>query len=174
MIIIGNMKDLNKPYDELWFVMRSMDWFLYEKSKLPFENYDKTKLNKRNYELLMQPNVKVIRDLSPSKDLFSFYLGSKRRGDWNMDTFLQKYVPAFLNYINCEDGRDRLNELWRLDKVKKSVLIVCSCQNESMCHRSILAGILASVGCDVQVQGNVNDYLIYGKMFKELPVTKKE
>ena len=169
------MKYLNRQYDELWFVMRSMDWFLYEKLKgSRFNTYDKTKLIKRNYELLMQPNVKVIDELSPSHDLFTYYLSKKQRGQWNKNTFLDTYAPWFLNSINNEDGRDRLNELWRLDKAGKTVLLICTCQEEDMCHRSILAGILASVGCNVQVQGNLNDYLIYGKMFKDLSDSKEE
>ena len=175
MIIIGNMKSLNRQYDELWFVMRSMDWFLYEKTKsLRFAKYDKTKLIKRNYELLMQPNVKVIDELSPSQELFTFYLSNKQRGTWDKNSFLERYVPIFLKEINCEDGRDRLNELWRLDRAGKTVLLICTCQEENMCHRSIIAGILASVGCNVKVKGNLNDYLIYGQMFKELPVPKEE
>lgn len=171
MIIIGNMKYLNRQYDELWFVMRSMDWFLYEKNKgSRFNTYDKTKLNKRNYELLMRPNVKVIDDLSPSKELFTFYLSNKQRGTWDMDTFLKRYVPRFLKEINCEDGRDRLNELWQLDRAGKTILIICTCQEENMCHRSILAGVLASVGCNVQVEGDLSFYKAYGDMFKSLPL----
>ena len=175
MIIIGNMKFLNRQYDELWFVMRSMDWFLYEKVKgSRFNTYDKTKLNKRNYELLMQPNVKVIDELSPSKDLFTYFLSCKQHQTWDEKRFKEKYVPGFLKEINCEDGRDRLNELWRLDRAGKTILLVCTCQEENMCHRSILAGVLASVGCNVQVQGNLNDYLVYGEMFKTLPAPKEE
>jgi uncharacterized protein YeaO (DUF488 family) len=151
--------------------MRSMDWFLYEKVKgSRFSNYDKTKLNKRNYELLMQPNVKVIDELSPSEDLFRYYLTQKQHGTWNENTFQDRYTPCFLRDINNEDGRDRLNELWKLDRAGKTVLLICTCKEEHMCHRSILAGILASVGCNVQVQGNLNDYLKYGTMFKELPL----
>jgi uncharacterized protein YeaO (DUF488 family) len=175
MIIIGNMKYLNRQYDELWFVMRSMDWFIYEKTKsLRFAKYDKTKLIKKNYELLMQPNVKIISELSPSEGLFRYYLSCKEHKTWDEKRFKNKYVPWFLDSINNEDGRDRLNELWRLDKASKTVLLICTCQEENMCHRSILAGILASVGCNVQVQGNLNDYLVYGEMFKELPVPKEE
>jgi uncharacterized protein YeaO (DUF488 family) len=155
--------------------MRSMDWFLYEKSKsLRFNIYDKTKPIKRNYELLMQSNVKIIDELSPSNDLFRYYLSCKEHKTWDEKRFKNKYVPYFLDSINNEDGRNRLNELWKLDRAGKTVLLLCTCQEESMCHRSILAGILASVGCNVQVQGNLNDYLIYGEMFKELPVPKEE
>lgn len=171
MIIIGNMKYLNRQYDELWFVMRSMDWFIYEKSKsLRFAKYDKTKLIKRNYELLMQQNVKIIDELSPSQDLFTFYLSHKQRGDWDETVFQDTYVPAFLRSINNEDARDRLNELWTLDRQGKTILLICTCQEEHMCHRSILAGILASVGCTVQVQGDLEQYKKYGAIFKTLPL----
>lgn len=70
-IVIGNMKSLNMHYDELWFIMRSMDWFVYEKAGNRFKQYDKTRIKQANYRLLMQPNVKVIDELSPSHDLFT-------------------------------------------------------------------------------------------------------
>ena len=50
-IVIGNMKSLNMHYDELWFIMRSMDWFVYEKVGNRFKQYDKTRIKQANYRL---------------------------------------------------------------------------------------------------------------------------
>lgn len=167
-IIIGNMKSLNMHYDELWFIMRSMDWFVYEKIGSRFKQYDKTKIKQANYRLLMQPNVKVIDELSPSRELFQFYMSCKNKGTWNGNTFIHKYVPRFIHEIYSEqDSKDRLNELWSLDKQGKTILLVCSCQEENMCHRSIIAGLLHGVGCNViSAFGNsISQYDIYYKMY---------
>lgn len=34
-------------------------------------------------------------------------------------------------------------------------------------HRSIVAGILAGMGCDVHPDGSINDYIKYYDMFKK-------
>lgn len=162
-IVIGNMKSLNLQYDELWFVMRSMDWFYKDKKT--------GKINQKNYQLLMQPNVKIIDELSPSRDLFFWYLNQKNKGKWNMDTFMSGYVPFFLEQIHSDrDAKDRLNELWKLDRAGKHILLVCSCQEEQMCHRSILAGLLHGVGSNVQSAfvNNISQYDIYRTMYCEI------
>ena len=171
-IIIGNMKSLNMHYDELWFIMRSMDWFYKKKlTGSRFKKYSDTEFNQSNYRLLMQPNVKIIDELSPSKDLYSVFMSLKVNGDWNMDVFLKKYVPRFLKEMSSQqDSKDRLNQLWELDRQGKTILLVCACQEENMCHRSIVAGLLHGVGCNVQSAfGNdISRYGIYYKMYCEL------
>lgn len=169
-IVIGNMKSLNMHYDELWFIMRSMDWFVYEKVGNRFKQYDKTRIKQANYRLLMQPNVKVIDELSPSHDLFTWYMLRRQKGEWNMNTFVNDYVPAFIRgIITNEDAKNRLNELWNLDRQNKTVLLVCTCQEEEMCHRSIIAGILHGVGCNVisAFGNNISRYDIYYKLYRE-------
>lgn len=180
MIVIGNMKSLNMHYDELWFIMRSMDWFVYEKVELGYRfkhsQYDKTKIKQANYRLLMQPNVKVIDELSPSHDLFTWYLIQRQKGEWNQQTFVNKYCSIFINQIiGYQEAKDRLNELYLLDKQGKTVLLVCSCKDEFMCHRSILAGILHGVGCNVQSAfgTDISRYDIYYKLYREIEKEKE-
>lgn len=167
-IIIGNMKSLNLKYDELWFIMRSMDWFYRKKVGDRFKRYSDTEINQANYRLLMQPNVKIVDDLSPSRDLFKWYMIKKTKGQWNMDTFINEYVPIFINEIVInQDAKDRLNQLWQLDREGKTVLLVCSCQEEQMCHRSIIAGLLHGVGCNVisAFGTNISQYDMYYKLY---------
>ena len=170
-IIIGNMKALNLQYDELWFIMRSMDWFYRKKVGARFKRYSDTEINQKNYQLLMQPNVKIIDELSPSKDLFTWFMIQKQKGQWNKTTFHNIYVPRFLKEMSSQqDSKDRLNDLWYLDKQGKVILLVCSCQEEDMCHRSIIAGLLHGVGCNViSAFGNsVSQYDIYYKMYLDI------
>lgn len=168
-IIIGNMKALNMQYDELWFVMRSMDWFYREKVGAKFPRYSDTKINKKNYQLLMQPNVHIVDELSPSHDLFTWYLTMKQKGAWNDRAFINTYVKIFLNdLVASQDAKDKLNELWTLDKQGKTVLLICVCQEEHLCHRSILAGILHGVGCNVisAFSTNISKYDIYYDLYR--------
>ena len=165
-IIIGNMKSLNKHYDELWFVMRSMDWFY--KDKVTGKIIDK------NYRLLMQPNVKIISDLSPSRELFYWYLKEKRKGCWDIENFLLGYAPKFIKgLVENPDAKDRLNQLWSLDREGKTVLIVCSCSEENTCHRSILAGILHCVGCHVITEYSINNYVSFYNDYRAIEARYK-
>lgn len=169
-IVIGNMKALNMHYDELWFIMRSMDWFYRKKVGSRFTRYSDSEINQKNYQLLMQPNVKIIDELSPSKELFGFYLSLKKEGNWNQQSFNTKYVHRFIHELaSNQEAKDRLNDLWLLDKQGKTVLLVCSCQDEVMCHRSIIGGILHGVGCNVKstIYGyNISDYDKYYQMYR--------
>lgn len=158
-IIIGNMKALNMKYDELWFVMHSMKWYFRDK---------KTGEINKNAELISQPNVHVVNDLAPSHELYTFYLSHKNRGTWDEDVFWTKYVPMFIHEMSTqEDSRDKLNELYCLDKQGKTILLVCACQEENICHRSILAGLLYGVGCDVKSSfgTDISKYKIYYEMY---------
>lgn len=169
-IIIGNMKSLNLKYDELWFIMRSMDWFYKKKIGNRYPKYS-NEINQKNYQLLMQPNVKIVDDLAPSRDLFTWYMRTKQQGNWNMDTFTNGYVPTFIKDIFAnQDAKDRLNQLWRLDKQGKTILLVCSCQEEAMCHRSIIAGLLHGVGCNVSssMNNDISQYDVYRTMYCEI------
>ena len=167
-IIIGNMKALNMHYDELWFIMRSMDWFYRKKVGDRFKRYSDVEINQKNYQLLMQPTVQIIDELSPSKDLFTWFMVTKNNGKWNETAFHDVYVPRFLREMSSQqDSKDRLNELWSLDKQGKTILLVCSCQEESMCHRSIIAGLLHGVGSNVTSAfgTDISRYDIYRKMY---------
>lgn len=170
MIIIGNMKSLNLQYDELWFIMRSMDWFYKKKVPHPTDRSQYTyEINQKNYQLLMQSNVHIVDELAPSKDLYTFYLLCKDRGTWNYGTFAKQYVPVFIHEMSSQvDSRDKLNELWSLDKQGKTILLVCACQEEHICHRSIIAGLLHSVGCNVTSAfgTNISEYDKYYEMYK--------
>ena len=151
-IIIGNMKALNLQYAELWFIMRSMDWYYKKKEKKPSKRFTlySDEIIEANYRFLMHPNVKIISDLAPSQDLFTWYMLQRNKGQWNQEAFDKTYVPAFIRDLSTQqDSKDRLNQLWYEDKNGKTILLVCACQEENMCHRSIIAGVLHGVGVNV-------------------------
>lgn len=144
MIIIDRINGIKQgECDEVWAIVRS------------FKN--------------SSPWIKQVADLSPSSALFRQYNNIwKPNGEWNRDTFQQKYTPTFLRQI-AQDPKAiaLLNELWRKDKEGKTIGLVCFCTDETMCHRSIIAGILQGVGCNVRTRTNT-DYSHFYTQFQNL------
>lgn len=144
MIFIRNIKDLSKDNDNQWLIVRSAnnisEWMTY------------------------------VPALSPSKELFFKYLDLKKKGQWGRETFEEIYVPIFLKDIksNMDNSKNVLNQVYKMDKSGMDITIACFCQFESLCHRSIIAGLLMGVGCNVDVMVKDNDYIKYYEMYKKL------
>lgn len=137
MIFIGRINEV-KPneYDETYAIVRSM--------KNP------------------SPWITQLPVLSPSKDLFVKYLALKKAGRWGTEAFEKIYLPRFLDEMRTETALDALNKLCRDSKAGKRIALVCFCTNETLCHRSIVAGILQGAGADVRLKSGA-DYSHYYK-----------
>ena len=142
MIKIGSFKDINASYDEVWVIVRSL------KNGLPKPCTEKQKM----YH---------VPHLSPSWDLFKDYLNWAKTGAWNYDCFVEKYAPRFLSQMKEAEGKRALNALFHKSK-SMNILLVCFCPDETMCHRSIVAGLLQGVGAEVEG----NDYSHFYGMYK--------
>lgn len=103
--------------------------------------------------------------LSPSWDLFGRYRNAVKNGTWNEDFFQSIYVPQFLQEMKYPAARRALNGIYLADKQSRRMALVCFCNDESLCHRSILAGLLQGVGCDVTTPTG-KDYSRYYEMLK--------
>lgn len=91
-----------------------------------------------------------LKDLAPKYPLFQRYLELKREGDWNSNTFNNIYVPQFLRDLRSNPRSvDALDRIVELCSIGVDVALGCSCLDETLCHRSILAGILSGLGCEV-------------------------
>lgn len=143
MIEIKCINDIDyEKYDEVWAIVRLMK----NKSK----------------------KIKQVIELAPSSDLFTFFRKSKKIGLWNERTFQNEYVPKFLEDIcKNQNSKDKLNELYNLDRKGKNICLVCFCPDETMCHRSIVAGLLQGAGCNVKLPSNA-DYSFYYKQYKRI------
>jgi len=145
MIHITSIKSVNpKNYDEVWAITRS--------NKIP-------------------PYCINIPQLSPDWNLFNLVSYYKKQGFWCKFVFSYKYVPTFItNLIKSKESLEYLIKLIDLDKSNKSIALVCFCDDESMCHRSIIGGILEGLGCRVRYdrgKSYINYYNIY-KTYKEI------
>lgn len=107
-------------YDQIWGVVRS------PKNLSSLQKFTKN------------PRFEHVPELSPSWDLFKKYLQLKRNGDWNQEAFFNIYLPLFLNEMRNPTAKRKLAELIKLDKEGYNICLFCFCQDEKMCHRSIL------------------------------------
>lgn len=97
--------------------------------------------------------------LSPDKEIFWQFLNLQKQGKWNQETFDHWYTPAFLAQItNDENARDILRDILYLDKQGKDIVLACFCNNPNLCHRSIIAGILAENGGNVKTDNILKHY----------------
>ena len=144
MIFLKDTKtyDFNKA-DELWFIVR-----------------------KPNNQMLSLINsskkCKWVPELSPSNQLFQQYLTWRSSGQWNTDTFLYKYTPQFLKELKYNPKAHAALETLKETDKNKRIELVCFCHDETLCHRSIMGGILLFqnkeiITCD-------SSYIKYGLM----------
>ena len=141
MIYVTNFKGLKgkeRSFDEIWACVRSL------------KSHD--------------PRLKQVADLSPSRDLFFHYLSAKKAGKFDRIWFEEHYIPQFIFEMHSPAARELLNTLYKADKCGKRICLVCFCEDEGLCHRSILAGLLQGVGCDVH--GVKSDYSDYYRVYR--------
>ena len=120
MIYTGSVRDISDKYDEVWMIVRSL-------------------------KFVPQVNASVfhIPQLSPSPELFKSYLSWKNQGLWDKDTFEKYYKPRFLQEMQEVEAQTYLNLL--IEKAKtKNILLVCYCQDKSICHRSLIYSLIPS------------------------------
>lgn len=141
MIYIKQISDIKTgDYDEVWAIVQSI----------------------KNTGKMMQ-----VADLSPSKELFFQYRKLVKEGKWGEQAFQEIYVPQFIHELSGNKrAKDCLNRLYALDKMEKNICLACFCKEEELCHRSIIAGLLQGVGCNV-ITENMAVYTKYYKMYRE-------
>lgn len=104
--------------------------------------------------------------LSPSRDLFFWYRRMANVGKWDKQAFDEEYVPRFLREIKSSPAaRQALKDLWRRSRDGEIIVLACFCQDESMCHRSIVAGLLSGTGAEVRTDSG-KDYSAYYEMYR--------
>lgn len=153
MIKIGTYSDISSEYEEVWHIMRSV-------KQLPKNSYN-----------IIHKHVPI---LSPSPDLFHMYLDLKKVGAWDELSFRNDYLPRFLKEMNNREVFMTLRELYYLSKTK-NILLLCACKNESMCHRSIIAGILQGRFPDIEIHSeDLCNYMgYYFDLCRQNSVTNK-
>lgn len=104
--------------------------------------------------------------LSPSTELFYRYRQLKAQNNWNERTFQEEYVPAFLKQMCGKEERNALNTIYKESKTK-NIIAACFCDEEYLCHRSVVIGLLQGAGANIKTQEN-KDYSHYYRAYKAL------
>lgn len=142
MITIKSIKDTNyNDFDEVWAIVRSM--------KSPSKH------------------IKQVPELSPSLNLFFKHRTLVRENKWNKQAFDEIYAPQFLKEMHEKSATNLLNKLYQLDKNGKKICLVCFCPDETLCHRSIIAGLLQGVGCNINIESG-KDCSKYHELYKDI------
>lgn len=139
MIRIERIPDISiTEYDEVWWIVRSPD-------SLPKEE-------------------KLVQSLAPSKELFLRYRKAFHAGQFDPEFFQKEYVPQFVSELSKnEDAKEMLDYLYR-EGSRRNIVLGCYCENETLCHRSIIAGILLGMGAQIKAE---QEYLIYYELYQQ-------
>jgi uncharacterized protein YeaO (DUF488 family) len=136
MLFTGSISNMDaSKYDEVWVCVRSLG------------------------NVKTGGNVYHVPQLSPSADLFHAYLSWKKQGIWSKDQFDKVYTPRFLKEMESKEARSYLDLL--RDKTKtKNIYVCCFCDDESLCHRSLIRRLLMDNAFYLLVAGSrgFNDY----------------
>lgn len=104
---------------------------------------------KRSQNSILNSAIQV-SDLAPSKSLFYRYLDWSKAGVWDKNKFETEYKPTFLNELNSnQNAKFWLDKIAADDKARKKIALLCFCQDEDLCHRTIVGEILKQKGCNV-------------------------
>lgn len=126
MLFIGRIQDLDpEDYDEVWLCVRSL----------------RSAPKASNVPTYHKPV------LSPSVNLLNTALKFQKSNNWNEETFNNNFAPVFYNEMLNEKPLSELRKLAELSKTK-NICVACYCENENLCHRSLLFKIIATMLSD--------------------------
>ena len=140
MLTIGQIEDVEKhkeDYDEIW-------WIVHSPQEEPTDI-----------------RIKIVPQLAPGDGLFCRYREAYHAGIYDINYFETVYAPQFLKELR--NNSEALNILSSLcdEASKKDIVLCCYCQDEKICHRSIIAGVLLGMGADIRAD---KKYLRYYQM----------
>lgn len=95
------------------------------------------------------PGANIMRELSPSQDLFLTYLNEwKDKEDY--EVWWPKYEKRFLAELKWEDRIKALREIYKHLVVGRDVVLVCFCKDHRYCHRRLVGDFFKQYGVEVQ------------------------
>lgn len=102
--------------------------------------------------------------LSPSPELFAKYMKVYEAGTFDEKFFQEIYVPQFIEeFAANKEANELLNYLCH-ESEKKNFYLGCYCEDERLCHRSIVAGLLLGAGAKIETK---REYIKYYNMSKK-------
>lgn len=92
-------------------------------------------------------NAEIIRDLSPSPELFQTYLNEWKNKE-PYEVWWPKYEKRFLTELMWESRLQALREVYKKLIVGKSVVLVCFCKDHRYCHRRLVGEFFKKYGVE--------------------------
>lgn len=118
--------------------------------------------------------ITIATELAPSDAVLTMKNKAKENGTWNEDYFRNEYVPAYIAGLTDDKARQTLNKIYKAVKAGKTVAIACYCADETTCHRSVIAGLMQSLGLNVAgVKGDYSGYHAQWKAAMEAEQAKR-
>lgn len=103
-------------------------------------------ITRAGYEV---PNATIIRELSPSQELFLTYLNEwKDKEDY--EVWWPKYEKRFLAELKWEDRLKALRELYKLLINGIDIVLICFCKDHRYCHRRLVGEFFTQFGVQVE------------------------
>lgn len=90
-------------------------------------------------------NTTVIRDLSPSEDLFNTYL-HEWRDKLEYQEWWPLYEKRFLMELKWENRINALREIYKMLLRGEDVVLMCYCKDHRYCHRRLVANFFSTYG----------------------------
>ncbi len=118
--------------------------------------------------------VRHVPELSPSRPLLDTYIASRDKGEWDYEKFTNRYLPCFLAEFNENSAvtEPLLEELCKKDSEGKNICLVCFCDDERLCHRSIIAALLKQRGVSVVTETG-DDYTSLLAIYDDITILEK-
>lgn len=136
MIRLGNIRDIDTSRAENWMIVRA-----------PGE---------------IPENARHVPELSPSPELFQKYRQAFHAGEFDRRFFDEVYVPQFLQELTKSQPALALLDNLKEESEKKDFSLCCFCEDESLCHRCIIGGILLGIGAAIETEP---EYIKFYKKF---------
>jgi uncharacterized protein YeaO (DUF488 family) len=105
---------------------------------------DKLLITRAGFEI---PEAEIVRDLSPSPDLFQTYLQQWKDCEAN-EVWWPKYEQRFLVELKGESRVKALREVYKKLVMGHNVVLICFCKDHRYCHRKLVGDFFTQFGVE--------------------------
>lgn len=103
-------------------------------------------ITRAGYEI---QGTEIIRDLSPSEDLFHRYL-SEWRNKMDNKEWWPLYEKQFLTELKMENRIQALREIYKKLLRGQDVVLMCYCKDHRYCHRRLVGEFFKEYGVEAE------------------------
>lgn len=94
------------------------------------------------------PNAIIVRDLSPSQELYSLYISKWR--NLPPENWWPQYEQRFLKELNSPEKLPILRKIYCKLLTNTNIVLICFCQDHIHCHRRLVGDFFRKYDVDVE------------------------